>query len=618
MESLGTARGAWLARLEERVPSAAPGAVKALAAGVPSGWRARLGLSEAEAAVITLAALAVVDGEVAVACGQARGRPEEPWPNLSLALRMVPGLTWPMIASSAPLRAAGLVVVTDAAVPMRSRLHCPERVWSALVGARVADPELVRVAGPPPAAQVALDAAAPPLHTLSTHDLVVVGTVRETSLAAAAAFVRARGGALLRVRADLLPAEVSRVTTALRREWVMENAVVVLDLLDADAEGRGRAWRLLRGLWGHVVRLERSPVAMGERPFVPWVVAAPSLHQRVAEWEDVLSIVQLGDADRTRLAWRLADAFRLSASARHTVAAMAARSSDPEAAVWSAAAAHSTRPPGNLVHVHTATTVGWDGLVVEAPVKAALQELVDAARDRARVMSAWGMSVGRAGGLTALFTGPSGTGKTLAAEVVARELGLTLWRIDLSMVVSKYIGETEKHLGKVFDAAEGAGVILLFDEADSLFAQRSDVGDSRDRYANLEVGFLLQRIEAFAGLAILTTNLEDQLDAAFQRRLFSVVRFGFPSRAQRARLWALVFPDDVPTEGLDPDKLAQVNLNGAGIRAVATRAAFACAAQSRAAGHPVPITMQVLADATRSWMQQHRKALSPREVDGWV
>ena len=152
-------------------------------------------------------------------------------------------------------------------------------------------------------------------------------------------------------------------------------------------------------------------------------------------------------------------------------------------------------------------------------------------------------------GITALFAGESGTGKTMAAEVLANELHLDLYRIDLSAVVSKYIGETEKNLRRVFDAAEDSGAILLFDEADALFGKRSEVKDSHDRYANIEVSYLLQRMEAYRGLAILTTNLKAALDSAFQRRLRFVVHFPFPDAGEREAIWRRVFPAAAPVAG---------------------------------------------------------------------
>jgi SpoVK/Ycf46/Vps4 family AAA+-type ATPase len=215
-------------------------------------------------------------------------------------------------------------------------------------------------------------------------------------------------------------------------------------------------------------------------------------------------------------------------------------------------------------------------------------------------------------GLSALFAGPSGTGKTLAAEVMAGELRLDLYRIDLSAVVSKYIGETEKNLKQVFDAAEEGGALLLFDEADALFGKRGEVKDSHDRYANIEVGYLLQRMEAYRGLAILTTNLKSSLDKAFQRRLRFSVNFPFPDAAQREAIWNRVFPAKTPTEGLQPQRLAQLNMAGGNIRNIALNAAFLAAARDQ------PVRMGDLLEATRLEAQKIERTLADAEIRGWV
>src|SRR5262249_28725565 len=154
----------------------------------------------------------------------------------------------------------------------------------------------------------------------------------------------------------------------------------------------------------------------------------------------------------------------------------------------------------------------------------------------------------------------------------ARRLRLDLFRIDLSAVVNKYIGETEKNLRKIFDAAEGGGAVLLFDEADALFGKRSEVKDSHDRHANIEVGYLLQRVEAFRGLAILTTNMKSSLDQAFLRRIRFIVDFPFPDERERATLWRRAFPPGTPTSGLDPARLSRLNVSGASIRDIAVHA----------------------------------------------
>jgi SpoVK/Ycf46/Vps4 family AAA+-type ATPase len=197
-------------------------------------------------------------------------------------------------------------------------------------------------------------------------------------------------------------------------------------------------------------------------------------------------------------------------------------------------------------------------------------------------------------GITALFAGPSGVGKTLAAEVLASSLKLELYRVDLSSVVSKYIGETEKNLRKMFDAAEGGGSILFFDEADALFGKRSEVKDSHDRYANIEVNYLLQRMESYRGLAILATNVKSALDAAFVRRLRFIVTFPFPGVSERKAIWERVFPPKTPTQDLDFARLARLNVTGGHIHNIALNAAF------RAAQNGTPVTMALVLDSARN------------------
>ena len=242
-----------------------------------------------------------------------------------------------------------------------------------------------------------------------------------------------------------------------------------------------------------------------------------------------------------------------------------------------------------------------------------LQTIAQHVRQRARVYDDWGFAEqsNRGLGLSALFAGPSGTGKTLAAEILANELRLDLFRIDLSAVVSKYIGETEKNLRRVFDAAEEGGAVLLFDEADALFGKRSEVKDSHDRYANVEISYLLQRMEAYRGLAILTTNMKEALDPAFLRRLRFVVQFPFPDQAQRAEIWRRIFPAKTPTDSARPRRLSRLSISGGNIRSIALNAAFA------AADADEPVRMPHLLRAARLEYEKLEKPLTEAELGGW-
>ena len=261
-------------------------------------------------------------------------------------------------------------------------------------------------------------------------------------------------------------------------------------------------------------------------------------------------------------------------------------------------------------------SAGWEDLVLPDLQEQILHQITSQVRHRMKVYQTWGFGAKscRGLGVSALFTGESGTGKTMAAEVLALELDLDLYRIDLSAVVSKYIGETEKNLRQVFDSAEEGGVILLFDEADALFGKRSDVRDSHDRYANIEVSYLLQRMEAYQGLAILTTNLKSAIDRAFQRRLRFTVNFPFPDASHREAIWNRIFPAQTPTHGLSHKRLSQLNVTGGNIRNIALNAAFLAAEEE----NEKPIDMTHLARAARLEAEKIQRPLSEAETRGWL
>jgi len=251
----------------------------------------------------------------------------------------------------------------------------------------------------------------------------------------------------------------------------------------------------------------------------------------------------------------------------------------------------------------------WDDIVLPDAELRLLRRIAEQVRQRALVYQTWGFAekTTRGLGINALFSGPSGTGKTMAAEVIAHHLRLNLYRIDLSAVVSKYIGETEKNLARLFREAEAGGVVLFFDEADALFGKRSEVRDSHDRYANVEISYLLQRMEAYKGLAILATNMKSALDPAFVRRLRFVVSFPYPGPVERRRIWAHIFPKGTRTERLDLDRLASLNFTGGNIFTIAINAAFLAAADGTA------VTMEHVMEAARAETRKLERPVDERE-----
>jgi SpoVK/Ycf46/Vps4 family AAA+-type ATPase len=294
----------------------------------------------------------------------------------------------------------------------------------------------------------------------------------------------------------------------------------------------------------------------------------------------------------------LASQFDLGQSEIEAIAAEARDEPGEEglgARAWKASLAR-TRPAISRLAQRIDPKARWDDLVLPESETALLHRIVEQVGARACVYDDWGYraAMNRGLGISALFAGDSGTGKTMAAEVIANALALDLYRIDLSAVVSKYIGETEKNLRQVFDAAEAGGAILFFDEADSLFGKRGEVKDSHDRYANIEINYLLQRMEAFGGLAILATNRKSDLDNAFVRRLRFIVDFPYPAAAERRRIWERAFAPGVPLRGVDFDHLASFDLSGGNIHSIALNAAFL-----GALAQPREVTMPLLLEAVR-------------------
>jgi SpoVK/Ycf46/Vps4 family AAA+-type ATPase len=309
-------------------------------------------------------------------------------------------------------------------------------------------------------------------------------------------------------------------------------------------------------------------------------------------------------ADPDRACERLAEQFGLGPGAIGAVAA--ANPSADEAALWAACREAAGRPLDGLAE-RVEPRFGWDDIVLPAGIADELQAVAAQVRHRAAVYGrgGFGRRLVRGRGVTALFAGPSGTGKTMAAEIIARDLRLDLCRIDLSGVVSKYIGETEKNLKRLFEAAEGGGAVLFFDEADALFGKRSEVKDSHDRYANIEISYLLQRMEAYSGLAVLATNMKTHLDPAFLRRLRFVIDFPFPDVEQRRGIWARAFPPETETDGLDLSALARLEVAGGNIAVIAVNAAFLAAAEG------TPVRMAHLARAARAEFRKLDKEFRP-------
>jgi AAA+ superfamily predicted ATPase len=356
-----------------------------------------------------------------------------------------------------------------------------------------------------------------------------------------------------------------------------------------------------------------APPAIGDVAVARITFSMPSAHERLALWQAELAHLPDLDASMGDSLRQLAGGLRLTRGQIHEAVTIATgecvvqgRPTPVEADLLAASRAVSGRAL-RAVGDEIVQLANWDDIVLPQDSMDQLAELCACVRCRGIVLDDWGFaaSLGSGTGTTALFAGPSGTGKTMAAGIIAKELGLPIYRIDLARLFSKWIGETEKNLDRVFRAAEDSNAVLFLDEADALLGKRSEVKDSHDRYANLEISYLLQKMELYDGVAVLATNMPQQLDQAFLRRLTFTVFFPLPDEAQRLAIWQTLWPKGLPRAGdVDLGQLAQFNLAGGHIRNILLAAAYLAASNGGA------VAMSHLRHALRREYQKLGKDIS--------
>ncbi|WP_447009219.1 AAA family ATPase [Saccharothrix hoggarensis] len=529
------------------------------------------------------------------------------------------------LAPAAPLVAGGLVEVVDGGLPALSRvLRVPDRVVAHLLGDDEPDAALrgtARVvrAGREPSSDLArrlggaLRAGLSPVYLRDRDG--DGGRVAGDALAAAGHDAVVLDVAAL---ADGEPPLAAAV-----REARLRGAGLVLGPLEPPAPDRVGLVRDVTALVGDVPlvlhgRRHWDP-HWSARPVVSVEVPAPGPDERARRWAEALADASGAEVDGALVA-DLAG-YRLGNDEVTRAVAVATR-----------LAVLEDRPVG-LAHVRAGVraqngagleklarrinpAVGWDDLVLPGPTRKQLDELVLRVRHRERVLGQWRMRPGggRGRGVVALFAGESGTGKTMSAEVVAAEVGMDLYVVDLSSVVDKYIGETEKNLERIFTEAAGVHGVLLFDEADAVFGKRSEVKDSHDKHANMESAYLLQRIESFDGIAVLTTNLRSNVDEAFTRRIDVIADFPVPDAEQRHALWDRCLGDAVPrSDDLDLAFCAErFDLAGGSIRACAVTAAYLAAAADR------PVAMSHIVAAIQQEYRKLGRLVLENEFGPWL
>ncbi len=589
----------------------------------------RLGLSDFEADTLLLCAATELDPDIGRLISAAQGPGAPPYPSFSLALRLFDEPSWDALSPHRPLRHARLLELSQpGATPLTAAaVRADERIVHFIKGLNDLDERLSTLltsvddtpASPLSPTQQAVGADLQhQIEVIGNGGPVVamlLGADGHSKLEAARAVCAAQRRYLYSLPIESLPATPPEAEQ-LARLWQRECALLPLALyLDADeldgpqSEVAQRMRSFLGRELGLVFVALREPASLRAAQVLSIVIDKPTPAEQRGAWLQALQ-PDLAAAEAGQGAARLASQFNLNL--REIGQAMAlAHGQSPEGLTdraWKSAR-QATLPRLNMLAQRIDARATWDDLVLGDEALQSLRQIAAQVRQRYRVYEDWGYArkMNRGLGISALFSGESGTGKTMAAEVIANELDLALYRIDLSAVVSKYIGETEKNLRRLFDAAETGGAILFFDEADALFGKRSEVKDSHDRYANIEINYLLQRMESFSGLAILATNMRSALDTAFLRRLRFVVDFKYPGAAERKRLWQQVILEAVPKDELDFDRLARFNLSGGNVASVALNAAFA------AAQRDTRLTMPLLLSSLRTELRKLDKPANESE-----
>ena len=588
----------------------------------------RMDLSAFERDTLLLCAAMELDPSFAVLCARAQGNETRNYPTFALALSLFEDPSWDALAAVRPLRYAHLIEVTQSgALPLTSSpLRADERVVSFLKGLNLLDERLATLVS-------RLDPGGEPMLSLSQQRVVeealrqlkvaagetvlpvvqLIGDDGGSKRAVAQGICAALERRLYHIGVDGLPAEVEE-TELLARLWQRESLLLPValyieaEILDeSGSDAIKRLQRLLVREMGLVfIGARESPLHLG-CPNLSLDVARPTASEQRDAWKAVLggseSVSELeGTAEALAGQFNL-NLLEIQEAGRQAVQTQADQGL--RQGLWDACRDYA-RPRLDLLAQHLEPKATWEDIVLPAEPMGLLRQITGQVRERHKVYDQWGFAdrMNRGFGITALFSGESGTGKTMAAEVIANDLRLNLYRIDLSAVVSKYIGETEKNLRKLFDAAEQGGSILFFDEADALFGKRSEVRDSHDRYANIEINYLLQRMEAFSGLAILATNMKSALDPAFMRRLRFIVEFRFPGIRERQSIWEKALPPRTPRNSLDYERLARINITGGNIHSIVLHAAFMAAQNAES------VTMPLLLAAARTELRKLDKPVN--------
>ena len=579
-------------------------------------------LTAFESEALLLAAACEFSAEIAARCARLAGGRRGA--SFGLCMTVLDGAHWDAITPARPLRRWHLLELEDPGTVSQSRLRVPERVLHFLAGVDYPEPKLAAMRSLPAGPLVLAASQQAVVSELverlrraagANPAIHLAGDDRDARLPVAIQVAQQLDLDLLSldsVQVEAWGSDIDSLCRLIERECALMPALPALCC--PPGEVSYPVARAIDGLATPVFVLADDTAPPARRTLHRRNVDKPDGDEQGVLWRDALGPIA---AHLNGALQVVAGQYRFSAlEIARTSAQIAERveKGEPAPAAVAAACRGAARTRLGELAERVEPRATWSDLVLPDSQRDVLKQVVAQVRARPQVYGEWGFGrrLARGLGISALFAGESGTGKTLAAEVLATELGLDLYRIDLSGVVSKYIGETEKNLSRVFAAAEDSGAVLLFDEADALFGKRSEVKDSHDRYANIEVSYLLQRMETYRGLAILTTNQRAALDQAFERRLRFIVNFPFPDARQREAIWRQVFPAQVPLADVDFPKLAQLHVTGGVIRNIALNAAFMAADGGRA------VSMRHLAQAARGEIGKTERPSGEAQIRSWA
>jgi len=590
----------------------------------------RFGLSDFERKLLLLCVGVSLDQAIGRLCAAINGDDAKPWASFDLALRVFNGEQWQVFNACSTLRHWRLVELDSAYAPQLSPLRLDENLLHFIVGEPTVDARLLPLLLPVFSQDTPVDSHARIAEQITyafsnpaeaVYPLIQLsGSEPEAKQFIAKTAFDAMGLLCYAIDTQRLPSDsrtLHQLYLQLEREYILKPVGYYFELSAAsdihDASQNSLIYLLQRLNAPCVIGVAAKLHCHGREQIV-LEVGRPSYDEQYQLWQSALGATS-GISDSG--AHCIVDQFNMGAQQIQSVAhqwqsiGREQRSFD---ALWSLCRKQARDKIAGLARIIEPGSAAWSSLILPDKEKQTLHTILEQVSHRHQVYRQWGFADSGAYGLgiAALFSGSSGTGKTLAARVIANALQLDIYHIDLAAMVSKYIGETEKNLEQIFRAAESSGAILLFDEADALFGKRSQVNDSKDRYANMEVSYLLQRMESYEGLSILTTNYKSAMDPAFLRRLRFIVQFPFPQAAEREKIWRGVFPKNTPTENLHYDKLARLEIPGGVIRSVAVNAAF------HGAGAGSGVTMQHLLQAVREEYTKSEKTLLPELVADWV